>query len=261
MAAIFETEFRDLVDADGNVTKASTAKFVAISLADHANDEGEGAYPGIDKTVKKTNLSRTCVINTLDALKYNGIITLQGSSRFGTNNYTINPECFVKVEGGKSRVLVNPVDLQSQPGVLQVVNPVDPNHTLTKQETSNVLTARDFQEAGEKVEKILAMSKEGAGGWHGRELVPPHLLKYADWWNSKSGQTMKGKVNKEWFKAFNEWYSNAIEISTLDEVYRIEIAWKKIIAKPSELTVKAIAIQALPKPAPQTEGVTSGYFA
>jgi hypothetical protein len=261
MSAIFETEFRDLVDADGNVTKASTAKFVAISLADHANDDGEGAYPGIDKTAKKTNLSRNCVINTLDALKHNGIITLQGSSRFGTNNYTINPECFVKVEGGKSRVLVHPVDCLGTPSVLEGVHPVDPNHTLNKQETSNVLTARDFQEAGEKVEKIIAIQGV-AGAWQGRELVPPHLLKYADWWNGKSGQVMKGKVNKEWFKAFNEWYSNGLEISTLDEVYQLEVAWKKVIAKPSELTTKAIAIQALPKPTQQRqEGVSSGYFA
>lgn len=260
MAAIFETDFRDLTDANGNVTKASTAKFVAISLADHANDEGEGAYPGIDKTAKKTNLSRNCVINTLDALKHNGIISLQGLSRFGTNNYTINPECFVKIDGGKSRVLVHPDDFKGTPSVLEGVHPVDPNHTLTKQETSISLTARDFQEAGEKVKKIIAL-ESGAGAWQGRELMPSHLLKYADWWNAKSGQIMR-KMNKEWGKAFNEWYSNSLEISTLDEAYQLEIAWKKIIAKPSELTAKAIAIQALPKPAPQrVEGVSSGYFA
>ncbi len=71
MSAIFRTEFRDLQDAEGNTTKASTAKFVCIALADHANDEGEGAYPSINKLSYKTNLSRTAVINALDALKFN----------------------------------------------------------------------------------------------------------------------------------------------------------------------------------------------
>ncbi len=129
MSAIFRTEFRDLQDGDGNTTKASTAKFVCIALADHANDEGEGAYPSIAKLAYKTSLSRTAVINALDALKHNGILTANGTSKWDTVNYTVNQSCFSK--DSQPSVLVNWIDPPSQVGVLPPVNPVDPNHPLT----------------------------------------------------------------------------------------------------------------------------------
>jgi hypothetical protein len=131
MSAIFETEFRDLQDRDGNITKASTAKFICLALADHANDEGEGAYPSLETLAKKTNLSRNCVINATDALKFNGIILNAGESKYHTSNYTVNPSAFVRIEGSKLRLLVNPNDQVSNPGLPEVVIPVDPNHTLT----------------------------------------------------------------------------------------------------------------------------------
>lgn len=137
MSAIFETEFRDLTDAEGNVTKASTAKFVTLALADHANDEGEGAYPSLDLLARKTCLTRQCVINTLDALKYNGIAILVGESKRGTNNYTVNKNSFPKMEeGSKSRLLVIPVDQYQSTEITTLVNPVDPNHPLTVLEPS-----------------------------------------------------------------------------------------------------------------------------
>ena len=138
MSSIFKTEFRDLQDADGNNTKASTAKFVCIALADHANDEGEGAYPSIDTLAYKTNLSRTAVINALDALKYNGVLIPNGASKRHTIDYTINKMCFS--QGSQRGVLVNLLDPGSQPGILVGVNPVDPNHPLTINESSKPLS-------------------------------------------------------------------------------------------------------------------------
>lgn len=129
MSAIFRTQFRDLQDADGNTTKASTAKFVCIALADHANDEGEGAYPSLARISYKTSLSRTAVINAIDALKHNGILTANGQSKFDTINYTVNPRCFS--QDRQPAQLVNWIDPPSQPGTPPLVNPVDPNHTLT----------------------------------------------------------------------------------------------------------------------------------
>lgn len=134
MSAIFRTEFRDLQDEQGNNTKASTAKFVCIALADHANDEGEGAYPSIGKLSLKTSLSRTAVINALDALKFNGVLIANGTSKYDTINYTVNPDCFSK--DSQPGVLVLSLDSPSQPGVLPPVNPVDPNHPLTIPEPS-----------------------------------------------------------------------------------------------------------------------------
>lgn len=137
MSAIFETEFRDLKDEEGNTTKASTAKLVLLALADHANDEGEGAYPGLTKMERKTALSRQTVINTYGALKHNGIIFLAGISKRNTNNYTINVRSFPKAsEDSQPILLVNPLDSTSQPTLPELVNPLDPNHPLTIQEPS-----------------------------------------------------------------------------------------------------------------------------
>lgn len=131
MSSIFDTEFRDLTDIDGNVTKASTAKLVLLALADHANDEGEGAYPGLTKMELKTGLSRQGIINTYDALKYNGIIFLIGESKYGTNNYTINVTAFPPHNGSQPALLVNPLDHPSKATLPEVVKPLDLNHPLT----------------------------------------------------------------------------------------------------------------------------------
>ena len=89
MSAIFATKFRDLKDATGHVTKGSTAKFVLLALADHADDQGKGAYPGLTRMECKTALTRKTIVNALDALKFNGMISLVGRSKFNTSNYTI----------------------------------------------------------------------------------------------------------------------------------------------------------------------------
>lgn len=136
MSAIFETEFMDLQDSEGNITKASTAKLVLLALADHANDEGEGAYPGLTKMERKTALSRQGILNTYDALKYNEIIYLVGESKFGTNNYTINILCFPCMIGGQPTLLVNPLDHGGQPTLPVLVNPLDPNHPITTHKPS-----------------------------------------------------------------------------------------------------------------------------
>ncbi len=117
----------------------------------------------------------------------------------------------------------------------------------------NSLSPSEIEKANKKVDYILETSRQPAT-WRGRELVPPHLLVYADWWNQKTGQEMKKKVNTEWLKAFTEWDNNELDISSLEEAYTIDVEWKKVISKPSEITSKAIAIQALPKkeqPAPR----------
>jgi DNA-binding transcriptional ArsR family regulator len=106
MSAIFETEFRDLQDEDENTTKASTAKLVLLAMADHANDEGEGSYPSIENLCRKTALSAQTIRNTWDALRYNGIISLRGPSKYMTNDHTINTSCFPKLRGENDAILL-----------------------------------------------------------------------------------------------------------------------------------------------------------
>jgi len=189
MSAIFRTEFRDLQDSEGNTTKASTAKFVCIALADHANDEGEGAYPSIGKLSYKTSLSRTAVINALDALKYNGILTANGTSKWDTVNYTVNSACFS--QDSQPALLVNPLDSHQSSQLTPPVIPVDPNHPLTIQEPSKELTKQDLAGVNKKVDAILGITE-----WAGakREARVSAIQSYL-------GETFhRNTETKEWLK-------------------------------------------------------------
>lgn len=193
MSAIFETEFRDLPDEEGNVTKASTAKLVLLALADHANDEGEGAYPGLGRMEIKTSLSRQTLINAYDALKYNGIIFLVGVSRRGTNNYTINTRSFPKADdGSKTALLVKPLDSDSQATLPEVVKPLDPNHHITIKENIP-LSIENAIATNQPITE--AMAERASIENNAPRLFEKSLgfSKPLPWWN-----------NKEW-TAFAEW--------------------------------------------------------
>ena len=281
MSAIFETEFRDLPDEDGNITKASTAKLVLLALADHANDEGEGAYPGLTRMERKTALSRQTVINTYGALKYNGIIYLAGISKRNTNNYTINVRSFPKANDDSQPILlVKPVDSTSQTTLLEVVNPLDPNHQLTIKETPLQSLKTDevqgdyITQADRKVDAILDLEKqarqaEEAGlAYRGREfLAGSEYLTYGDWWHKKTGLHMygakaKAKVSPDWLKAFREWADNELTVKSLEAAFEAN-KWRGVISTPVVLTKDAIAIQAVPvvETTQREEGKSSGYYA
>ena len=108
MSAIFATKFRDLKDATGNVTKASTATLVLLALADHANDDGRGrlSEPG-QRWRLKTELSRTTIVSAYKALMYNGIITLRGQVQI--TDTAITPSIVNAFPGqGRASILVKP---------------------------------------------------------------------------------------------------------------------------------------------------------
>lgn len=65
-------------------------KSVCLALADHANDEGEGAYPSVETISIKTELSEVTVVACLRAMRQEGIITYTGRSKWSTCNYTIS---------------------------------------------------------------------------------------------------------------------------------------------------------------------------
>ncbi len=102
MGIVYDARFYDLtfqrkvrrktgeeVDRVIRVT-AATAKAITLALADHANDQGEGAYPGLTLLQTKTELSRNSVIAAMESLKRERVVQYVGLSRYGTNNYTIN---------------------------------------------------------------------------------------------------------------------------------------------------------------------------
>lgn len=89
MSKVFKCNMPELKTDKGKTVPDSTAKFVLLALADHANDEGEGAYPSVKTICKKTNLSTATVVNALNALRTNGFTELVGRSKRETYNYTI----------------------------------------------------------------------------------------------------------------------------------------------------------------------------
>ena len=145
MSAIFETEFRDLPlppipdEVKQRMAKASSLKLVLLAIADHANDEGESAYPGLTRLERKTGMSRQGVVDVISALKYNGLLSVSEiPSRLGTNNYTLNLGCFpCLTDASKDALLVKPLDYPSQATLLEVVKPLDLNHSLSIIKTSS----------------------------------------------------------------------------------------------------------------------------
>jgi DnaD/phage-associated family protein len=107
MSAAFSADLPDVEIETGkesipgtHTVKASTSKFVLLALADHANDEGRGAYPSLDTLAHKTSMSRRTVQRAIDALKILGIIKLVGISEYGTDNYSIFESAISRGDSG-----------------------------------------------------------------------------------------------------------------------------------------------------------------
>jgi hypothetical protein len=98
MSLVFEYDMPELKTDDGKTVPDSTAKFVLLALADHCNDEGEGAYPGVKRICKKTSMSTQTVCNALNALRHNEYTNLEGKSKANTNNYTLNLDKLQRLE-------------------------------------------------------------------------------------------------------------------------------------------------------------------
>lgn len=107
---------------------ASVIKSVLVSLADQANDEGFGAYPGVTRLEIKTSLSRLTVTRGLKALRTWEFTNLEGISRSGTNEYRIFTKKLLELQNPISKFynaeLVNSVYHPGKPSLLAVVNPV-----------------------------------------------------------------------------------------------------------------------------------------
>jgi len=74
-----------------NPTIPATEKMVLLSLADHADDEGN-CYPSIARLVERTGLKERAVQNAISRLKEGGFLTVEmNAGRRGTNLYIVHP--------------------------------------------------------------------------------------------------------------------------------------------------------------------------
>jgi 6-phosphogluconate dehydrogenase len=64
-------------------------RLVLLVLADHANDDGTGAWPSVETIGEKARLSRAQVQRCLRALEAEGAIEKAGKSRSGTSIYNV----------------------------------------------------------------------------------------------------------------------------------------------------------------------------
>jgi DNA-binding MarR family transcriptional regulator len=259
----FSTDFKsELISLD----EYSLKVFIYIGLS--VGFETGTAYPGVRLIAKETGMNKDTVQKCIADLEENGFMEVY--RREGNSNIykptrfisigTVPPDRTPNAElsGQKHELSGENAELSgAQEGNLHNKN----NKKEQEKHVATPLSSFELEEiktsANKTVDGILegeriAQEKENVGqGWRGRELTPPQYLIYGDWWHSKTKQHMygakgKAKINTEWLKAFKEFYENDVAISVLDETYDAEIAWKKIISKPSELISKAIAIQALP---------------
>lgn len=111
-----------------------------------------------------------------------------------------------------------------------------------------------YKSADRKVDAIIEQSRKAAQQtdyWQGRENIPPHLLKYADWWNKRTGQEMKGKVKADYLKEWTAWNNDELPLSALDEAFEYVNGWKSRqggrVAHPREITKDAVGFAANPK--------------
>ena len=111
MGEILYTKFGDLkyvIDGEKKTAKGSTVKLLLLALADCGNEEGDSIYPGLTTLQLKTELSRRGLLNTIEALKQTGILTVSETpSRIGTNEYKICVEYIL--ERTQKRTVVKPV--------------------------------------------------------------------------------------------------------------------------------------------------------
>jgi DnaD/phage-associated family protein len=93
LSRVFWTEFQDLKYQQGqkSVTVSKpVAKLVMLAIADNADDFGENSWQSFETLSTKASIERRSVIRVVKALMASQYISINGKSRYGTNDYKIN---------------------------------------------------------------------------------------------------------------------------------------------------------------------------
>jgi hypothetical protein len=215
MSAIFDAEFFDLEyvkDGEKRKAKASTCKLVLLAIADHANDFGESAYPGYSKLEIKTALSRQGLSDTIEALKYNGLLSVdEKPSRLQTNNYTINVRSLPAIAKELPDIISESSHLTSgsQATLLVPVKPLDSIHPLTTNKPSSDTT-----------DKIIS-ALQSAGIFSGvgtADYLRDWTSEHEDAWIIKAIEKGKGKNMKYIDKILLDWKANGYPKSRQEQI-------------------------------------------
>jgi len=245
MAAVFKCNLPTLKTDNDATVPDSTAKFVLLALADHANDEGEGSYPGVRLICRKTNLSASTVCNALSALRSNGFTTRYGKSKRGTYNYSISVARireFQWLESADSSGR-NPTVLATE---------TNPSRTIIKP-PSRVRPSTIEQAIFANVPVTDEMLKPEK--YPNRSRVPEQYVAYADWYVEATGQELTGRVFKDWIATFSEWQAEGLSLDDLRAAYahatRPDGGFT--VVRPASLTATAAAKKGQRRARPQRE--------
>jgi hypothetical protein len=244
------------IESLDRTVSASTIKFVALCLADHANGEGRSCYPSFKRLCMETELTERTVLRAVRALQEMGIIKIVGSSRLGTNDYEFN---LAKLSEMSSRIMPkasDPGTPPSDPGT----PPSDPgtpplrptvgrtvikpsvNHQSNHQEQENalapvvsstfdgtttvvkkdvLLSEEDLKQVNAKVDAIIAQDKAASLHWKFRETVDEAIAEYLDVYIELTGQRPNKREIYDWMKAVQEWLDMGATKDDLRNAYKI----------------------------------------
>lgn len=201
MSLVFEADIPDLEytkDGKARVAKASTVNGLLLAYADHANDEGEGTYPGYTRLERKTKLSRQGIADTIEACKQNNFLSFTGKSKLSTNSYTLNKPLLetlntpIQESSHLTRTSqatlpagVKPLDLNhpitiTKPKIKEGASakpPTPPEVKLFRETTRRYPHSANFENVTESIRKV--------GERLGREVTADDLKTYFSAWTSK----------------------------------------------------------------------------
>lgn len=226
-----------------HIRKLKGAKLAIWQVLSLAIDENGTCNLTIKQIRALSGYSHTEVIESIKELEEWGYLSVKrlGKGRIYTPEFTARGD---KTPAKQVKKLDSSDNNDSSPQEQDESSP-----SLEK----SVPSIRELKELKDILDGILESERLAIQNvdkaWRGRELLPEFLLVYGDWWHSKTrlhfyGKNSKPKLDKAALKTFNEWYEDEITISALCQSYDIDIAWKKVISKPAEITAKAKAIQA-----------------
>lgn len=226
-----------------HIRKLRGAKLSIWQVLALAIDERGECKLTIKQLCALSGYSHTEVIDSIKELEEWGYLSVKknGKSRIYT------PEFAARGEKSPAKQVKKLESSQNNDSSLQEQDDSSPSIENSASSIRELKELKDILDGILEAERLAILNVDKS--WRGRELLPEYLLVYGDWWHSKTklhfyGKNSKPKMDKGAFNAFNEWYEDDLTISALSQSYDIDIAWKKIISKPAEITAKAKAIQA-----------------
>lgn len=246
MSSVFNCNIPELKTDDGKTVPDTTAKSVLLAMADNANDEGEGSYPGVDTLCRKTNYSTSTVCNALNALRHNGFTTLVGRSRRDTNNYTISVAKILEFQWPKRE------DSSHRNASVSVVE-TNPLVTIHKPSTA-INVPKIIAKANIAVDHVLENAqKSTTKTW---TSLPEIYHSYGKAFCVSTGLSYHKRYFSDWASTFDEWTIDGYQPS--DVSLAVDLCREKgsDISRPGSITWKLRSMVASRQPEPSVPNFT-----